>query len=82
MLKVFMFIVKNKILKEPQNLGYHLEDFFRLSKKNQRKVLDKYFGVFSGCDIVNYFISSEAGIKNFLIFIEMVLLRLMVLILV
>ena len=61
MFKVLMFIFKNKILKSPLNLSYHVEEFFKLSKKNQRRVLDKYFDYVSDEDnIVNYFISSEA----------------------
>ena len=61
MFKVLMFILKNKILKSPENLSYHVEEFFKLSKKNQRRVLDKYFDYISDeDDVVSYFMSSEA----------------------
>lgn len=61
MLKVLMFIFKNKILKSPENLSYHLQEFFKLSKKNQRRVLDKYFDSLDENDnVVSYFMSSEA----------------------
>ena len=61
MLKTFMFMLKNKILKSPENLSYCVKDFFKLSKKNQRKVLDKYFKAFSDeVDVVGYFMSNEA----------------------
>lgn len=43
MIKALIFIMKYKILKDPINLSYKTKEFFRLSKKVQRKVLDKYF---------------------------------------
>lgn len=43
MIKAFIFSHKYKILKDPINLSYHTKEFFQLSKKTQRKVLDKYF---------------------------------------
>lgn len=43
MIKALIFIMKYKILKDPINLSYYTKEFFKLSKNNQRKVLDKYF---------------------------------------
>ena len=61
MLKTLMFIAKNKILKSPENLSYHVKDFFKLSKKSQRRVLDKYFSSLDeGEDVVSYFLDNEA----------------------
>ena len=61
MLKTLMFIAKNKILKSPENLSYHVKDFFKLSKKSQRRVLDKYFdSLDEGEDVVSYFLDNEA----------------------
>ena len=61
MLKVLMFIIKNRILKAPENLSYHVKEFFKLSKKNQRRVLDRYFdSLDENENVVNYFMSNEA----------------------
>ena len=43
MIKALIFIIKYKILKNPINLSYRTKEFFKLSKNNQRTVLDKYF---------------------------------------
>ena len=61
MLKVVLFLVKNKILKSPDALASHVKEFFKLSKKNQRRVLDKYFNsIDEKEDVVSYFLRSEA----------------------
>ena len=43
MIKVFIFLFKYQILKDPSNLAYHVKEFFNFSKKNQRRILDRYF---------------------------------------
>ena len=61
MIKVFMFLWKYKILKDPANLSFHVKEFFLLSKKNQRRVLDKYFrSLDEGEEIVSFFNSKDA----------------------
>ena len=61
MIKVFIFLFKYQILKEPANLAYHVKEFFAFSKKNQRRILDKYFdSLEEGLDIVGYFDSENA----------------------
>ena len=39
MIKALIFIMKYKILKDPINLSYCTKEFFKLSKKTQRKVI-------------------------------------------
>lgn len=61
MIKSLIFILKNKILKDPINLSYHVEEFFNLSKKTQRKVLDRYFdSIDEDVDIIEFFQSNNA----------------------
>ena len=43
MIKMFMFLFKYKILKDPVNLSNHPKEFFSFSKNIQRKILDQYF---------------------------------------
>ena len=43
MIEVFLFIFKYKIIKDKYSLPKHSKEFFLLSHKKQRKVLDKYF---------------------------------------
>ncbi len=43
MIKMFIFLLKYKILKNETNLSYHPKEFYQLPKNTQRKVLDKYF---------------------------------------
>ena len=61
MIKVFIFLFKYQILKDPGNLAYHVKEFFNFSKKNQRRILDKYFdSLEDGQEVVSYFISDNA----------------------
>ena len=61
MIRSLIFTYKNKILKNPINLSYHVEEFFCLSKKNQRRVLDRYFDYLDeDVDVVDFFMSNEA----------------------
>ena len=60
MISTLIFIFKYKILRDPVNLSYHVKDFFSLSRKNQRRVLDKYFDSLDDGDIVSYFMESNA----------------------
>ena len=61
MIKVWFFIWKYKILKKPINLSYHAREFFLLSFRQQKKVLDDYFERFGDDDgLVYYFDSDEA----------------------
>jgi len=61
MLKSLIFIAKNRILKSPENLSYHVKEFLKLSKKNQRRVLDRYFDSLDDEEnVVSYFMTSEA----------------------
>ena len=61
MIKVFIFLFKNQILKDPANLANHVKEFFGFSKKNQRRILDKYFNSLDDdIDVVNYFDSENA----------------------
>ena len=61
MIKVFIFLFKNQILKEPANLANHVKEFFAFSKKNQRRILDKYFSSLDDDeDVVSYFDSDNA----------------------
>jgi len=61
LIRVFIFLFKYQILKEPINLAYHVKEFFSFSKKNQRRILDKYFdSLEDGQEIVSYFISDNA----------------------
>ncbi len=48
-------------MKEPAALAYHVKEFFNFSKKNQRRILDKYFdSLGDGEDIVSYFDTEDA----------------------
>ena len=61
MIKALIFIMKYKILKDPTNLSYHTKEFFTLSKKTQRKVLDKYFNKLDeDFSIESYFDTKES----------------------
>ena len=61
MIKALIFIMKYKILKEPTNLSYQTKEFFKLSKKTQRKVLDKYFDKLDeNFSIESYFDTKES----------------------
>lgn len=61
MISSILFILKYKILKEPTNLSYKVEEFFKLSNSAQRKVLDKYFDKLNASfKIENYFDTKEA----------------------
>jgi len=61
MVQAFLFIWKYKILKDPVNLSYHVLEFFKLSKNNQRKVLNMYFDKLeNGFSIESYFDTKEA----------------------
>ena len=61
MIKVFIFLFKYQILKDPANLAFHVKEFFSFSKKNQRRVLDRYFdSLEDGIDVVSYFNSEDA----------------------
>ena len=61
MIKALIFIVKYKILKDQTNLSYHTKEFFKLSKNNQRKVLDKYFDkIDDNFSIESYFDTKES----------------------
>lgn len=56
-----MFLFKYQILRDPANLAIHIKEFFGLSKKNQRRVLDRYFdSLEENEDIIRYFISDKA----------------------
>lgn len=43
MIEVLLFIFKYKIKKNKENLALHCKEFFKLSNRHQRKVLDIYF---------------------------------------
>ena len=61
MIQAFIFIWKYKILKDPINLSYHVEEFFKLSKNTQRKVLDRYFDKLDeNFSIESYFDTKES----------------------
>lgn len=56
MIRTFIFLFRYKILKDPKNLSYQTKEFFELSKKEQRQVVDKYFHKFGTDDnIAAYF---------------------------
>ena len=42
-MKVLFFLWKYQILKSAENLSLHTQEFYKLSKKDREKVLDKYF---------------------------------------
>lgn len=55
MIKELIFLWKYQILKDPQNLANYPEKFFKLSKKSQQNILNKYFNKFkniSNIDII------------------------------
>ena len=61
MIKVFIFLFKYQILKEPANLASHVKEFFSFSKKNQRRILDRYFdSLEDNLDVVGFFDSEKA----------------------
>lgn len=61
MIKVFIFLFKYQILKEPANLSCHVKEFFSFSKKNQRRILDKYFDSLEEMqEVVSYFDNENA----------------------
>lgn len=61
MLQVLFFLWKYKVLKSPENLPHQPVSFFKLSKKNQKKVLDKYFEKFKNQrNLETYFEEKEA----------------------
>lgn len=61
MVEVFLFIFRYKIKKDPCNLGLRCREFFALSKRGQRKVIDIYFDdLDEGVDIGNCFTSKES----------------------
>ena len=61
MIRAFIFIMKHKILKEPNNLAYLTREFFKLNKNTQRKVLNKYFDELkSDFNIENHFDTKES----------------------
>ena len=60
-MNVLLFLWKYKILKDPANLSYQTKNFFHLSQKNQRTVLDKYFKKFNETEgLETYFDSKES----------------------
>lgn len=61
MIKTLIFIMKYKILKDPINLSYQTKSFFKLSKNNQRKVLDKYFNKYNSSIPIMNFTSRESS---------------------
>lgn len=61
MIRVFIFLIKYQILKDPANLSFHVKEFFSFSKKNQRRILDKYFdSLGEEEEIVSFFNSKDA----------------------
>ena len=59
MIGLYLFLWKNQILNDVKNLPNKIVQFFNLSKKNQRKVLDKYFAKFNDIKkLETYFIDS------------------------
>lgn len=61
MVEVFLFIFRYKIKKEYAQLGKHCREFFKLSKKAQRKVLDIYFRrVEEDFDVMYYFDNEDS----------------------
>ena len=60
-MNVLFFLWKYKILKDPVNLSYQTERFFKLSKRTQRAILDKYFKNYVGTNgLETYFDSKES----------------------
>ena len=60
-MKVLLFLWKYKILKDPANLSYQTRNFMKLSKKDRRKILDKYFLKFKSVKLLeNYFDRKES----------------------
>ena len=65
MIKVTLFILKYKILKDETALSSHVREFFRLSNKDQTKVLNKYFNrLDENFNIDYYFNSKESRYYN------------------
>ena len=61
MIQSLIFIIKNKILKDPVNLSHYAKSFLKLSKNSQRIVLDKYFDKLEdNFDIESCFNTKEA----------------------
>ena len=60
-MKVLLFLWKHKILKDPANLSYQTKNFFHLSNKEQRTILDKYFKKFNHTEgLETYFDAKES----------------------
>lgn len=59
MIKAIIFILKYNIIKEPINLSLHTQDFFKLSQKTQRQVLDKYFAKLTKDFNIEYYFNNK-----------------------
>lgn len=60
MVEIFLFLFRYKIKKDKVHLPLHCKEFFKLSTKHQKKIIDIYFDTFDGVDIGYYFNNDKA----------------------
>lgn len=59
MIEVFLFILKYKITKDKESLPLRCREFFKLSNKNRKKVLDKYFKHLDNNFNIDYYFNNK-----------------------
>ena len=68
-MKAFLFMLKYKILKDPANLSYQTESFFKLPKNVRKVILDKYFKKFRNVSGLELYFTDKNLCINFFTFL-------------